>query len=108
MTFQTIVNNSRTGLAHFKASKSYQTRLFIHTRPLAAAGILLLAGLALGIAGRSVAGMAQVSLLQAKANVSRSSWTRSGVAPSRKSTPWPRAWANCRPRPTASMRSANA
>ena len=67
MTFQTIVNNSRTGLAHFKASKSYQARVFIHTRPLAAAGILLVAGLALGIAGRSIAGMAQVSLLQAKA-----------------------------------------
>ena len=67
MTFQTIVNNSRAGLAHFKASKSYQARVFIHSRPLASAGILLVAGLALGIAGRSVAGMAQVSLLQSKA-----------------------------------------
>ncbi len=67
MTFQTIVNNSRARLAHFTASKSYQARVFIHHRPLASAGILLIAGLALGIGGRSMAGMAQVSLLQAKA-----------------------------------------
>ena len=67
MTFQTIVNNSRARLAHFTASKSYQARVFIHHRPLASAGILLVAGLVLGMGGRSIAGMGQVSFLQAKA-----------------------------------------
>ena len=31
----------------------------------------------------------------------RESVVRPAVAPSRKSTPWPRAWASCRRRPTA-------
>ncbi|MET0808546.1 MAG: M23 family metallopeptidase [Pseudoxanthomonas sp.] len=46
---------------------SRQARGFVHARPLASAGLLLLAGLLVGVAGRSAAGMGQVSLLQAKA-----------------------------------------
>ena len=68
MTFQTIVNNSRARLAHALAHRSWQARGFIHARPLASAGIVLFAGLLLGVAGRSAAGMAQVSLLQARAD----------------------------------------
>ena len=67
MTVQTIVNNSRARMAHALTHRSWQARSFIHARPLASAGIVLFAGLLLGVAGRSVAGMAQVSLLQAKA-----------------------------------------
>ena len=68
MTFQTIVNNSRARMAHALAHRSWQARGFIHARPLASAGIVLFAGLLLGVAGRSAAGMAQVSLLQARAD----------------------------------------
>ena len=68
MTFQTIVNNSRTRLAHARTNASGKVRRFIHSRPLASAGILLFTGLLLGAGGRSAAGMAQVSLLQAKAD----------------------------------------
>ena len=68
MTFQTIVNNSRTRLAHALTKASGQVRGFIHSRPLASAGILLFTGLLLGAGMRSAAGMAQVSLLQAKAD----------------------------------------
>ena len=68
MTFQTIVNNSRTRLAHARTNASGKVRRFIHSRPLASAGILLFTGLLLGATGRSAAGMAQVSLLQAKAD----------------------------------------
>ena len=71
MTFQTIVNNSRARMAHALAHRSWQARGFIHARPLASAGIVLFAGLLLGIAGRSTAGLAQVSLLQAKADQQR-------------------------------------
>src|SRR4051794_8564735 len=67
MTFQTIVNNSRTRLEHARTSASGQVRGFIHSRPLASAGILLFTGLLLGAGGRSAAGRAQVSLLQARA-----------------------------------------
>ena len=67
MTFQTIVNNSRTRLAHALTNSSGQVRGFVRSRPLASAGILLFTGLLLGAGGRSAAGMAQVSLLQAKA-----------------------------------------
>ena len=68
MTFQTIVNNSRTRLAHALTHASGQLRGFIYSRPLASAAILLFTGLLLGATGRSAAGMAQVSLLQAKAD----------------------------------------
>ena len=68
MTFQAIVNNSRTRLAHALARSSGRARGFIFSRPLASAAILLFAGLLLGAGGRSAAGMAQVSLLQAKAD----------------------------------------
>ena len=68
MTFQTIVNNTRAGMAHLVASKSHQARVFMYSRPLASVGILLAAGLLLGFGGRSAAGMGQVSLLQAKAD----------------------------------------
>jgi murein DD-endopeptidase MepM/ murein hydrolase activator NlpD len=68
MTFQTIVNNSRTRLAHALANTSGQVRGFVLSRPLASAGILLFTGLLLGAGGRSAAGMAQVSLLQSKAD----------------------------------------
>ena len=68
MTFQTIVNNSRTRLAHALTNASGQVRGFVLSRPLASAGILLFSGLLLGAGGRSAAGMAQVSLLQAKAD----------------------------------------
>ena len=66
MTFQTIVNNSRTRLAHALAHTSGRVRGFVFSRPLASAGILLFAGLLLGAGGRSAVGMARVSLLQAK------------------------------------------
>ena len=72
MNFQTIVNNSRTRLAHSLTNTSRQARGFIFSRPLASAGILLFAGLILGVAGRSAAGMGQVSLLQAKADKQQS------------------------------------
>lgn len=68
MNFQTIVNNSRTRLAHARTNASGKVRGFIYSRPLASAGILLFTGLLLGAGGRSAAGMAQVSLLQAKAD----------------------------------------
>ena len=68
MTFQNIVNNSRAQLAHALTSKSRQARGFVLARPLSSAACLLVAGLALGIGVRSAAGMAQVSLLQAKAD----------------------------------------
>ena len=68
MNFQNFVNNTRARSAHALAITSYQARGFIHSRPLASAGILLFAGLVLGFTGRSVAGMAQVSMLQAKAD----------------------------------------
>ena len=68
MTFQTIVNNSRTRLAHARTNASGQVRGFLRSRPLASAAILLFTGLLLGAVGRSAAGMAQVSLLQAKAD----------------------------------------
>ena len=68
MNFQNFVNNTRARSAHALAITSHQARGFIHSRPLASAGILLFAGLALGFTGRSVAGMAQVSMLQAKAD----------------------------------------
>ena len=68
MTFQTIVNNSRTRLAHALTRTSGRMRGFIYSRPLASASILLFTGLLLGAGGRSAAGMAQVSLLQAKAD----------------------------------------
>ncbi|HET6784199.1 MAG TPA: M23 family metallopeptidase [Pseudoxanthomonas sp.] len=55
-------------MAHLLASKSHQVRVFMYSRPLASVGILLAAGLLLGFGGRSAAGMAQVSLLQAKAD----------------------------------------
>ena len=64
MTFQTIVNNSRTRLAHARTSASGKVRGFIYSRPLASAGILLFTGLLLGAGGRSAAGMAQLSRLR--------------------------------------------
>ena len=68
MNFQNIVNNTRARLAYNVANTSRQAREMVLSRPLAAAGLLLVAGLALGATGRSVAGMAQVSMLQAKAD----------------------------------------
>lgn len=68
MKFQNIVNNSRTRLAHALTHTSRQARGFVLSRPLASAGILLAAGLLLGVTARSAAGMGQVSLLQAKAD----------------------------------------
>lgn len=67
MSFHTIVNNTRAWVAHHAGDRSQQIRYFIHRRPLASAGVVLAAGLVLGLAGRSAFGMAQVSLLQAKA-----------------------------------------
>jgi murein DD-endopeptidase MepM/ murein hydrolase activator NlpD len=68
MTFQTIVNNSRTRLAHSLTHAHHQTRYFFHSRPFISAGLLLATGLVIGMAGRSAMGMAQVSLLQASAD----------------------------------------
>ena len=68
MNFQNIVNNTRARLAYNVANTSRQAREMVLSRPLVAAGLLLVAGLALGATGRSVAGMAQVSMLQAKAD----------------------------------------
>ncbi len=68
MNFQNIVNNSRSRVAHAQARISHQASGFVRMRPLASAGLLLFAGLLVGVVGRSAAGMAQVSLLQAKAD----------------------------------------
>ena len=68
MNFQNIVNNSRSRVAHAQAGISRQASGFVRSRPLASAGLLLFAGLLLGVTGRSAAGMGQVSLLQAKAD----------------------------------------
>ena len=68
MNFQNIVNNSRSRVAHAQARISRQASGFVRSRPLASAGLLLFAGLLLGVTGRSAAGMGQVSLLQAKAD----------------------------------------
>jgi murein DD-endopeptidase MepM/ murein hydrolase activator NlpD len=68
MTFQTIVNNSRTRLALSLTNAHHRTRHFFHSRPLVSAGFLLTTGLVVGMAGRSAMGMAQVSLLQANAD----------------------------------------
>ena len=67
MSFKTIVNNTRTWWAHASAHGAYRIRLAFHARPLASAAVLVAAGLLVGAAGRSAAGMAQVSLLQAGA-----------------------------------------
>ncbi|RXR01431.1 M23 family metallopeptidase [Pseudoxanthomonas composti] len=67
MSFHTILNNARTWFAHHLAVRSEQARYHIHLRPLTSAGVLLVGGLVLGLAGRSAFGMAQVSLLQARA-----------------------------------------
>ena len=67
MNLQNILNNSRARLAHIQANLSRQATGFVHSRPLASAGLLLFAGLLVGVVGRSAAGMGQVSLLQAKA-----------------------------------------
>ena len=67
MNLQNILNNSRARLAHTQARLSRQASGFVHSRPLASAGLLLFAGLLVGVGGRSAAGMGQVSLLQAKA-----------------------------------------
>ena len=68
MNFQNIVNNSRSRVAHAQARISRQASGFVRSRPLASAGLLLFAGLLVGVVGRSAAGLAQVSLLQAKAD----------------------------------------
>jgi murein DD-endopeptidase MepM/ murein hydrolase activator NlpD len=65
MTFQTIVNNSRTRLARSLTNAHHRTSYFFHSRPLLSASVLLATGLVVGMAGRSAMGMAQVSLLQA-------------------------------------------
>jgi murein DD-endopeptidase MepM/ murein hydrolase activator NlpD len=65
MTFQTIVNNSRTRLALSLTHAHHRTSHFFHSRPFVSAGLLLATGLIVGLAGRSAMGMAQVSLLQA-------------------------------------------
>jgi murein DD-endopeptidase MepM/ murein hydrolase activator NlpD len=68
MSFHTIVNNAGAWFAHHLAIKSEHARQLIHRRPLASAGILLVGGLVIGLAGRSALGMAEVSLLQARAD----------------------------------------
>lgn len=67
MSFKHIINNTRIWWAHGLAHGAYRTRLALHTRPLASAGVLVVAGLLVGVAGRSAFGMAQVSMLQASA-----------------------------------------
>ncbi|GAB2493829.1 M23 family metallopeptidase [Pseudoxanthomonas sangjuensis] len=67
MTFQTIVNNSRTRLAHCKAELSYRVRYALHYRPFASIAVLLAVGVVAGVGTRSALGMGQVWLLQAKA-----------------------------------------
>jgi murein DD-endopeptidase MepM/ murein hydrolase activator NlpD len=66
MTFQTIVNNSRTWLVHFKTEVSYRVRHALHHRPFASVAVLLAVGIIAGGGVRSALGMAQVSLLQTK------------------------------------------
>ena len=68
MAFQNIVNNTRAWLGQHLAGPAYQARRLIHTRPLTVASCLLAVGLVAGLAGRSALGMAQVSVLQAKAD----------------------------------------
>jgi murein DD-endopeptidase MepM/ murein hydrolase activator NlpD len=67
MAFQNIVNNSRAWWAQHLAGPAYKARRLVHARPLTAASCLLAIGLIAGLAGRSAMGMAQVSLLQTKA-----------------------------------------
>ena len=67
MSFKNIVNNTRIWWSHTLAHGAYRTRLALHTRPVASAAVLVAAGLLIGAAGRSAAGMAQVSMLQASA-----------------------------------------
>lgn len=66
MTFQNIVNNSRTWVAQHAAEIGYRVRYFFHYKPLASASVLLVAGMLAGAGARSAVGMGQLSLLQAK------------------------------------------
>ncbi|MFT4197774.1 MAG: M23 family metallopeptidase [Pseudoxanthomonas sp.] len=64
MSLHTIIHNSRAWTSHQLEVNAIRARRFSHARPLACAGILLGAGLLLGLAGRSAFGMVQVGYLQ--------------------------------------------
>ncbi|KAF1708836.1 hypothetical protein CSC70_12065 [Pseudoxanthomonas kalamensis DSM 18571] len=66
MKFHDIVNNSRARLAHDLARRSLQAQHRFHSRPWLFAGIVLAAGLLVGVGARSAFGLVQVSMLQAK------------------------------------------
>lgn len=68
MTLQNLLDNTRAWLSARLAITTRYSRGFIHSRPLASVGFLLMAGLVLGFGLRSATGLAQVSLLQAKAD----------------------------------------
>ncbi|WDS35715.1 M23 family metallopeptidase [Pseudoxanthomonas sp.] len=68
MSFNNIIHNTRSWARHHLSLRTVQARRFSHTRPLLSAGILVVGGLLLGLAGRSAFGMVQVSYLQAKAD----------------------------------------
>lgn len=66
MTFNTIVNNSRARLSEMTRSAGWWMHGFVASRPLAAAGCLLGAGLVLGLGTSQAIGSVRVSLLQAE------------------------------------------
>ncbi len=68
MTFQSIVINSRRWWASLIAQQSLKINRIITARPLASVGLLLTVGLVIGIGARSTLGLAQVSLLQTRAD----------------------------------------
>ncbi len=66
MTLKNLLDNTRAWLAPHLAIPTRHARGFIHARPLASVGLLLVSGLVLGFGLRSATGLAQVSLLQTK------------------------------------------
>ena len=66
MTLKNLFNDTRARLAPWVDTGSRHARGFIYSRPLSTASMLLVGGLLIGFGGRSVAGIAQVSLLQAE------------------------------------------
>ncbi len=66
MTLKTLIDDTRARLAPWVDTANRQARGLIHARPLSTASLLLVGGLLIGFGGRSIAGVAQVSLLQAQ------------------------------------------
>lgn len=68
MTFKTIVNNSRSWLAHHGAVSSKKAQYFLRKRPLAGAAALLAVGLIAGAGASGFAGLGQSAWLHAKSS----------------------------------------